>query len=127
MTANLPFTNPNSDSNNSNPSGSNPVQTNALSRSVSPKTSTSNQISDHDAFCWREIDSLKFVMQVLLTLSVLTLCVGKLVTSTITDDKALYWGGITGIMAWWMPSPGSKPSTKKSEDLQHLHKSEQAQ
>ncbi|MBF2028664.1 MAG: hypothetical protein IGS48_18185 [Oscillatoriales cyanobacterium C42_A2020_001] len=61
-----------------------------------------------NSFHWRSIESLRLLVQIGLTFIVLSLCIGKL---TVEDqDKALYWGGITSIVAWWMPSPGASKS-----------------
>ncbi len=64
-------------------------------------------------FDWKRLDSLKFAMQLILTAAILTLCIGKLTMSSQADDKALYWGGITGLFAWWMPSPNGTQSKGK--------------
>lgn len=61
----------------------------------------------HQTFHWKSLQSLKFIVQVSLSVAVLSLCIGKLVAPNASaDDKALYWGGLTSIIAWWMPSPG---------------------
>ncbi|NJP08255.1 MAG: hypothetical protein HC866_01255 [Leptolyngbyaceae cyanobacterium RU_5_1] len=71
---------------------------------------------DEDVFDWKRIDSLKFVIQVCLSVVILGLCIGKLTVGSQSDsDKALYWGGITGLIAWWMPSPSITRSATKSE------------
>lgn len=68
----------------------------------------------HQKFDFTDLASLKFAMQVILTAAILTLCVGKLTTSDKPDDKALYWGGITGLIAWWMPSPNGSQSSSSN-------------
>uniref|UniRef100_A0A832H2J5 Uncharacterized protein n=1 Tax=Oscillatoriales cyanobacterium SpSt-402 TaxID=2282168 RepID=A0A832H2J5_9CYAN len=60
-------------------------------------------------FHWRNIDSLRLLVQIGLTFIIVGLCIGKL---TVEDrDKALYWGGIMSIVGWWMPSPGASKSS----------------
>jgi hypothetical protein len=49
------------------------------------------------------------MVQIILTLVVLMFCVGKLAFDD--RDKALYWGGVMSLMAWWMPSPGTTSTT----------------
>lgn len=65
-----------------------------------------------DYFTWRKIESLRFIVQMMLTIVVLMFCVGKLAFDD--RDKALYWGGVMSLMAWWMPSPGAASTTAKS-------------
>lgn len=79
-----------------------------------PKNSgLSAQVCEDNQFHWQRLDSLKFAMQVVLTVAVLSLCIGKLMTNVQADDKPLYWGGITGLIAWWMPSPNGTQSKSK--------------
>jgi len=65
--------------------------------------------SPQDYFIWRKTESLRFMVQIILTLVVLMFCVGKLAFDD--RDKALYWGGVMSLMAWWMPSPGTTSTT----------------
>lgn len=64
-------------------------------------------------FHWRSIESLRLLVQIGLTFIVLSLCIGKLAMED--RDKALYWGGIMSIVAWWMPSPGATNSPSGSD------------
>jgi|SRR5919199_1789507 hypothetical protein len=57
-------------------------------------------------FCLQHPHFLKFVFQCFLTGVVLCFCMIQLSHSK-KEDNALYWSGITSIIAWWMPSPGS--------------------
>ncbi len=59
-------------------------------------------------FHWQNIDSLRLLVQIGLTFIIVGLCIGKLTVDK--QDKALYWGGIMSIVAWWMPSPGASKS-----------------
>ena len=60
-------------------------------------------------FCVQNPDFVKLVFQGTLTVIVLSFCMFQLASSGRDGGKndALYWGGITSILAWWMPSPGS--------------------
>jgi hypothetical protein len=59
-------------------------------------------------------------MQIILSLAILSLCAGKLIFQENKVEKALYWGGITSVLAWWMPSPGTtKVATKDEQDKQN--------
>lgn len=82
--------------------------------------SVENQVSveascgtEQGTFNWKRIDSLKFAMQIALTVAILGLCIGKMTMGAQSDDKAIYWGGITGLVAWWMPSPNGTQSKGK--------------
>lgn len=69
-----------------------------------------NKNDTQETFYWRKTESLRLLVQMILTLTVLIFCIGKLTTND--DDKALYWGGVMSLMAWWMPSPGGTTSSK---------------
>lgn len=48
----------------------------------------------------------KAAMQTFLSLAIVCLCAYKLVdTSTAAEEKALFWGGLSGILGYWLPSP----------------------
>ncbi|MEW6494061.1 MAG: hypothetical protein AB1589_16340 [Cyanobacteriota bacterium] len=34
------------------------------------------------------------------------------------EDNALYWSGITSMIAWWMPSPGSGKKSPSEQDFE---------
>jgi hypothetical protein len=62
-------------------------------------------------------ERLRLSMQVVLSLVVLLFCVGQIIAHDLKDDKeniALYWGGITSLLAWWMPSPGANNAQTSS-------------
>jgi hypothetical protein len=52
-------------------------------------------------------DRAKFFCQVLISVSVLFFCMVKIHDSD-PERLALYWGGITGIVGYWLPSPSNK-------------------
>jgi hypothetical protein len=61
-------------------------------------------------FCIRYPEFFKFIFQCILTLVVMSFCIFQLANGGHDrkgKNDALYWGGITSILAWWMPSPSS--------------------
>lgn len=80
-----------------------PVHSSQISKTNTKVNAT--RIVTEQEFNFRNIESLKFVMQIVITLFMLGMCWSGL---QIKDDstRALYWGGLTGIIGWWMPSPG---------------------
>jgi hypothetical protein len=68
-----------------------------------------NANSQNPSFPWHDRETLRMFVQISLTLLILVFCMGKLTAND--SDKALYWGGITSIIAWWMPSPGGSSSS----------------
>ncbi len=66
-----------------------------------------------DSFDWQKIDSLTFAFRMGLTLLILVFCLNKLNTADPGKESPVYWGAITGLIGWWMPSPGNgKPTAK---------------
>lgn len=61
-------------------------------------------------------DFLKFIVQVSFSALVLMFCLGKMAVATEDKNQALFWSGITSIIAWWMPSPGNGNSNKDEKD-----------
>lgn len=73
---------------------------------------------DSDVFAWRKVESLRFVVQVGFSVLIVGFCLGKLSdlgASPDSSDKAIYWGGLTSIVAWWMPTPGGKGTTQSQK------------
>jgi hypothetical protein len=64
-----------------------------------------------EEFNLRKTESIRLVLQTAISFIILIFCMGQLLTRT--TNTALYWSGITTIIAWWMPSPG-EPSRKHS-------------
>jgi hypothetical protein len=96
-----------------------PTSSSKLSSAVNTTSShfvqpSSAPTSTEAEFDLRKIDSLKFSMQILITLFMLTLCWSGL-QSKDSETQALYWGGITGIIGWWMPSPGGLKTPTSSQ------------
>ena len=71
------------------------------------------QLEIFTTFCTQHPNFLKFVFQCLLTSVVLGFCMSQLSHGN-KDDNALYWSGITSMIAWWMPSPGSSGASQNS-------------
>lgn len=54
----------------------------------------------------QNLNTWKFGIQVFFSLIVMGLCVVKLADNkTPPEQQALYWGGLTGILGYWLPSP----------------------
>ncbi|MFB8789049.1 MAG: hypothetical protein U7123_09425 [Potamolinea sp.] len=74
-----------------------------------PPTFTTTKLGSFAWFCLQYPDFLKFIFQCILSSFVLGFCVLQLANGGrdgLGKNDALYWGGITSILAWWMPSPG---------------------
>jgi hypothetical protein len=72
-------------------------------------SSRTNQVGELVAFCIEHPEFFKFIFQCVLTLVILGFCIIQLANGGRDGqgkNDALYWGGITSILAWWMPSPG---------------------
>lgn len=99
-----------------NPPATSPVDMPVVEELIpTPIRPSALQIRYEDAFDFRKMDSLRFLVQVFLTATVLLLCVGNLPKAD-PETRAIYWGGITGIIAWWMPTPGSSKAQCGPED-----------
>lgn len=92
------------------------VHSSQLSKLNTKVNTTSNpaSIPSEEEFNFRNLDSLKFVMQIIITFFMLMLCWNGLQHED-DNTRALYWGGLTGIIGWWMPSPGGFRSTSDSK------------
>ena len=72
--------------------------------------SSKSQLEAFALFCVQYPNFFKFIFQCLLTAVILGFCMIQLAKDT-EKDNALYWSGITSMMAWWMPSPNSGKSS----------------
>ncbi|MBW4596360.1 MAG: hypothetical protein KME46_26515 [Brasilonema angustatum HA4187-MV1] len=61
-----------------------------------------------------------FAVQVFFSTVVLGLCTFKLIANKPQDNQALYWGGLTGILGYWLPAP----TNSKNEEQQYLLRSQ---
>lgn len=79
-------------------------------------SSTQSVFNTGELFTWQTIESLTFAFRIGLTLTVLLFCLSKLnAPDSGKDNSTAYWGAITGLIAWWMPSPGNGKSTAKPD------------
>lgn len=93
-----------------------PAHSSQLSKASTKVNTTNNSesISSEEEFNFRNLDSLRFLMQIIITLFMLGMCWSGLQTKD-ESTRALYWGGLTGIIGWWMPSPGGFRSASDSK------------
>lgn len=65
----------------------------------------------------KSLDTWKFVTQFFFSSVVVGLCVFKLAVNDGKDNQnaALYWGGLTGILGYWLPSPTSKQDDEQQQ------------
>ncbi len=75
-------------------------------------------IVTREPFCWNDIHSLRFVIQIFFSTIILVFCLSQLVASTDHKNDAIYWGGVTGILALWMPSPSANQGNQANTDKQ---------
>lgn len=79
-------------------------------------SSTQSVFNTDGLFTWQTIESLTFAFRIGLTLTILLFCLSKLnAPDPGKDNSTAYWGAITGLIAWWMPSPGNGKSTAKPD------------
>ncbi|GEM_PF-2084668 len=63
---------------------------------------------NQDVFSFRNIHSLRFIFQAAFSTLILIFCLLQLnMSKSNGKNDAIYWGGVTGILALWMPSPSS--------------------
>ncbi len=55
-------------------------------------------------------EKVRLSMQVAFSSIILCFCLFKLSNPNDSQSSALYWGGVTSVLAWWMPSPGGSSS-----------------
>lgn len=87
-------------------------QTGSTTRFLAPRT----KVEAFTWFCVQYPNFFKFVFQCLLTAVILGFCMNQL-ASDKNEDNALYWSGITSMIAWWMPSPGSGKKSPSEQDF----------
>jgi hypothetical protein len=70
-------------------------------------------------------DTMRFGVQVAFSSIVLFFCLFKLMSPNDNQSNALYWGGVTSVLAWWMPSPGGGTSRNsasiKADEVNAVH------
>ncbi|WP_017654762.1 hypothetical protein [Fortiea contorta] len=65
----------------------------------------------------QNMDMWKFGIQVVFSTMMIALC-GFLIISDHKDDaknQAVYWSALSGVLAYWLPSPASPQESKKSD------------
>ncbi|NJL63276.1 MAG: hypothetical protein HC903_17435 [Methylacidiphilales bacterium] len=71
-----------------------------------------------------KIETHKFWIQVFFSTVVLSLCTFQLVNKTSQESQAMYWGGLTGVLAYWLPSPSN---SRESEQYTYASQSSTSQ
>lgn len=61
-------------------------------------------------------DALKFWIQVLFSSFMIGFCSFQLVRDSAKETQALYWGGLSGVLAYWLPSPASEGNSQFTSD-----------
>ncbi|MEH1892990.1 hypothetical protein [Nostoc sp.] len=62
-------------------------------------------------------DVWRFGVQVFFSSVVLGLCIFKLGSPGDEKNIALYWGGLSGVLAYWLPSPGQNRDDKEPANI----------
>ncbi len=71
---------------------------------------TKTRFGSFALFCVQHPDLFRFIVQVAFSGIVLGFCINQLALGAKEGkNDAIYWGGVTSILAWWMPSPGGRP------------------
>ncbi len=82
------------------------------------------QVIAREPFCWSDIYSLRFVVQVIFSGIILCFCFFQLSNTSVKDkNDALYWSCVSGILALWMPSPSSRSASSEEFYLDSNHTS----
>lgn len=65
-------------------------------------------VINQDSFSFKNIHSLRFVFQAAFSTLILIFCLYQLyISKGEGKNDAIYWGGVTGTLALWMPSPST--------------------
>ncbi|GAP94148.1 hypothetical protein [Leptolyngbya sp. NIES-2104] len=62
-------------------------------------------------------EKVRLSMQVTFSSIILCFCLFKLSNPNDSQSSALYWGGVTSVLAWWMPSPGGSSTSRDSTSV----------
>jgi hypothetical protein len=62
-------------------------------------------------------EAWKFGVQVFFSSIVLGLCIFKLASPGDEKNIALYWGGLSSVLAYWLPSPGQSRDEKEAPNI----------
>lgn len=77
---------------------------------LSPQSPNLNNrtVINQDSFSFKYMHSLRFTFQAAFSTLILVFCLFHLhISNGDGKNDALYWGGVTGILALWMPSPSA--------------------
>jgi hypothetical protein len=66
-----------------------------------------------------KLEIYKFWIQVLFSTIVLSLCAFQLVSKHSQENQAMYWGGLTGVLAYWLPSPSNSRDSEYQASSQY--------
>jgi hypothetical protein len=61
-------------------------------------------------------EACKFCMQAIFSTIVLGLCVFQIGSIRDKENIALYWGGLSSVLAYWLPSPGQTKNNKEGTE-----------
>ncbi|MBW4615864.1 MAG: hypothetical protein KME21_21800 [Desmonostoc vinosum HA7617-LM4] len=64
-----------------------------------------------------DAEAWKFSIQVLFSAIVLGLCVLQIGLTRDKENIALYWGGLSSVLAYWLPSPTQSKDDKEQMTL----------
>ncbi|WP_392534787.1 hypothetical protein [Nostoc sp. C117] len=62
-------------------------------------------------------ETWRFAVQVFFSSIVLGLCIFKLGSGGDDNNIALYWGGLSSVLAYWLPSPGQIKDEKEAPNI----------
>ncbi|WP_373530747.1 hypothetical protein [Nostoc sp.] len=62
-------------------------------------------------------EAWRFGVQVLFSGIVMGLCIFKLGSPADDKNVALYWGGLSSVLAYWLPSPGQNGDDKEPPNI----------
>lgn len=88
-----------------------PISLPATKPVVNPGVSrfTNTKFGSFALFCVQNPDLFRFIVQVAFSGIVLCFCISQLaIGAEEGKNDAIYWGGVTSMLTWWMPSPNSR-------------------
>lgn len=82
----------------------------------------SELLSDEINLDWKsctmkKLEIWKFGIQVFFSTLMIGLCSSLIfMERQNSQNQAVYWSGLSGVLAYWLPSPASAGESRKSED-----------
>ncbi|MDZ8080560.1 MAG: hypothetical protein RMY36_017485 [Nostoc sp. SerVER01] len=65
----------------------------------------------------KKLEIWKFGIQVFFSTLMIGLCSSLIfIDRQNNQNQSVYWSGLSGVLAYWLPSPASTPESRKSED-----------